>query len=75
MGATTYGGLNVLATFLDINTLVGIFLQGFLAGIIGIVTGIIVLRALKSQELVEVWRVLRGKFWKVGVIATDPEIV
>lgn len=75
IGATAYVGLNIFDTVFAINTLPGIFLQGFLAGILAILAGIIVLVALKSRELAAVWQVLKSKFWKAEVIATDPEIV
>ncbi|MEK7148009.1 MAG: lipid II flippase MurJ [Patescibacteria group bacterium] len=75
LGGMTYVGLQIFATFLPPNTVVGIFLQGFLSGMLGIVAAIIILLALKSRELLSVWSVIRGKFWKTKVIATDPEIV
>lgn len=75
MGAVAYLGLNIFAPLLGTDSLVGIFLQGALAGIVGIIAGIIILVLLKSRELREIWSVLRGKFWKTKVIATDPEIV
>jgi peptidoglycan biosynthesis protein MviN/MurJ (putative lipid II flippase) len=75
MGATAYVGLNLFDTLFDLNTLLGIFLQGFFSGLLAIITGVVILLVLKSRELREVWEVLRGKFWKVQVIATDPEIV
>ena len=75
MGATAYLGLVFFANFFNTATLVGIFLQGFLAGFLAIVVGVAVFRALGSRELIEVWRAVHGRFWKASVIATDPEIV
>ncbi len=75
MGAVSYVGLNFFASFFALDTLVNIFLQGLLSGLLGIWAGVIVLVALKSQELASVYAALRGKFWKAKVIATDPEIV
>ncbi|KKW14427.1 MAG: hypothetical protein UY54_C0018G0003 [Parcubacteria group bacterium GW2011_GWA2_50_10b] len=75
MGAVAYAGLNILAGFFNPDTLVGIFFQGFIAGLLGIAAAIFVLSALKSQELSQVSKVLHGRFWKAKVIATDPEIV
>jgi len=75
MGAVAYVGLNFFAIFINTTSLFGIFLQGFLAGGVAIASGIIVLYALKSRELSEIWNVIRGKFWKTKIIATDPEIV
>ena len=75
IGAVAYAGLNIFALFIDTSFLFGIFLQGFLAGMVAIGVGIIVLFVLKSRELSEIWNVIHGKFWKTKVIATDPEIV
>ncbi|MBX4206223.1 hypothetical protein KW784_00295 [Candidatus Parcubacteria bacterium] len=75
MGAVAYGGLNLFVRFSAADTLLGIFLQGFLAGILAIVAWVGILILLKSRELAETWASLRGRFWKAKVIATDPEIV
>ncbi|MSR87973.1 MAG: hypothetical protein EXS69_02315 [Candidatus Zambryskibacteria bacterium] len=75
MGATAYVSLNVFVQFFDTHTFLGIFLQGFISGLLATVVGIVVLTALKSRELTSIWVVLKGKFWKTLVIATDPEIV
>ena len=75
MGATAYVGLNVFAALINTSTLKGIFLQGFLSGILAIFVGMVILGALKSRELGEVLSVVRGNFSKAKVIATDPEIV
>lgn len=75
MGAVTYFGLNVFVRFAATDTLFGIFAQGFSAGLLGLLAGILVLVLLKNRELKETWDALRAKFWKVEVIATDPEIV
>ena len=75
MGAATYVFLNLFEPLFNTSTLVGLFLQGLLSGGSAIVIGIIILIALGSRELRDVWAVLQGKFWKAKVIATDPEIV
>lgn len=75
MGTMTYAGLNVFAGFFDLNTLVGIFMQGFLSGVLGIIAAVFVLMALNSRELFQIYKVLHSRFWKAKVIATDPEIV
>ena len=74
-GAIAYIGLNIFAHSFDTTTLIGIFLQGFTAGLLSVLSGIIILYALKSKELKEIWTVIHGKFWRAKVIATDPEIV
>lgn len=73
MGYTAYLFLDVFDDVFDINTVAGIFLQGFCAGIIGIVSGILVLKLLKSKELEEIWRTLHAKIWKAKVLAPEQE--
>lgn len=75
MGMMAYLGLNILVLFFTTNSLLGIFLQGALAGLFSIAAGIIVLVLLKNRELAEIWSAFHQKFWKTKVIATDPEIV
>ncbi len=71
MGAVTYGALAVLDKVFDLETFMGIFLQGFIAGIIGIIVGIILLIALKNKELVEISKALKRKIWKAEPIPSD----
>ncbi len=71
MGYVSYGFLNVFDDVFDINTLQGIFLQGFLSGIIGIFIATLVLYLLGSKELNEVWTTLHKKIWKAKVVVPD----
>lgn len=71
MGFVAYLFLGFFDNFLDINTLMGIFLQGFLSGTIGIVSAIITLYLLDSKELKEVWSTLHKKIWKANVVPPD----
>lgn len=75
MGFVAYLGLNALAPFIKTDSLVGIFLQGALAGMLAVLVGTIVLVLLKNKEISVVWNVIRRKFWKTEVIATDQELV
>lgn len=75
LGGVAYFGLNIFAPLFNTETLFGIFLQGFSAGILGIFAAVAVLIMLKNRELKEVWSAFRNRFWKAEVIATDPEIV
>lgn len=56
----------------------GIFAQGFIAGVVGIVAGVLVLLFLGNRELHEVWHTLHHRFWKVRPLepqsATDTHI-
>lgn len=75
LGYVSYLGLNLFAPLFNTNTLIGIFFQGFFAGLLGIIAGIIVLLLLKNKELGEAAATIHSKFWKTKIIATDPEIV
>ncbi|MCX6716422.1 MAG: oligosaccharide flippase family protein [Candidatus Taylorbacteria bacterium] len=73
MGAVSYIFLNIFDGVFSLDTVVGVFLQGFLAGIIGIASGIFVLWLLKSEELRDIWSTLHKKIWKAKVVLTDAE--
>lgn len=71
MGLVSYLGLNIFVKFFDINTLLGIFMQGLLSGIVGIIFFIFILKLLKNQEIEEIWKTLHSKIWKVKPIPAD----
>jgi putative peptidoglycan lipid II flippase len=51
----------------------GVFMQGFSAGIFGLIIGIVVLVLLKNNELQEVWNTLHHKIWKAIVPPAEVE--
>jgi peptidoglycan biosynthesis protein MviN/MurJ (putative lipid II flippase) len=71
MGVVSYFALSLLDNVFDINTFLGIFAQGFLAGLAGIVVWVIVLRLMNNAELNTFWIALRNKFWKTPIIAPE----
>jgi len=71
MGFVSYLGLNLFDNVFNINKVAGIFMQGFCAGILGIVVFVLILKALKSCELEETIETLHQKFWKVRPIVPD----
>jgi putative peptidoglycan lipid II flippase len=73
MGIFAYVTLGALENLLNTRTFLGIFLQGFFAGGVGIIAGVLVLHFLKNEELGEIRRYLHLKFWKVRPIAQSPE--
>lgn len=75
MGVVSYFSLEVLANFLNLNKVVGIFLQGFIAGILGIAVGIFALVIMHNNELKQIWKTLHKKIWKAEVIGPDPNVV
>ncbi len=73
-GLAAYLGLQLLADVFNINTFLGIFSQGALAGIAGLISGIAALRLTNSRELDETWRALRSKIWKPPVVLPEQEV-
>ncbi len=73
IGFVTYLSLNVLSLIFGTTTLLGVFLQGFISGLVGIAVGILVLHLLKSEELKELTQTLKTNFWKAKIIAPPQE--
>ncbi|MFA6274396.1 MAG: hypothetical protein WC662_04510, partial [Candidatus Paceibacterota bacterium] len=73
IGLISYLSLNVFSPIFGTNTFWGVFLQGFISGILGILAGIIVLYFLKNQELKDLVKAFKTKFWKTKVIVSDQE--
>ncbi len=71
MGFVSWRMLELLDDVFDINTFLGIFGQGLIAGIVGICFGVLTLKLLRSKELTEVWKSLHSKFWKTTVISSE----
>lgn len=74
MGYVSYRMLGVFSSVFDLDTLFGIFMQGFVSGSIGLCVWIGVLWLLKSTELEDVWKTLHKKIWKAKVVAPDATI-
>ncbi len=73
MGFITFLSLNALSRYLDLNTSVGIFFQGFIAGIIGILAGVGLLSLLKSPELVEIFGLIPKKIFGAKDVVLETE--
>jgi putative peptidoglycan lipid II flippase len=73
LGLVAYIFLNILSPIFGTTTLVGVFLQGFISGLLGIGAAILVLYLLGSEELKAVTKTLHTKFWKVKIIPPSPE--
>jgi len=78
MGYVTYKSLGVFDmlfhTLVDTSTTLSVFLQGFVAGIFGLIVLVALLVLLKNKELVEVWSTLHRKIWKAKVVAPDATV-
>jgi hypothetical protein len=73
MGYATYLSLGFFSKIFGLSTVFGVFMQGFCAGIVGIIVGVIVLVLLKNKEIREVWDTLHRKFWKAKVVVPEVE--
>jgi uncharacterized membrane protein len=73
VGAVTYFMLQILSTWLPTETFFGIFEQGFVSGIFGILAGVILLKILGSEELKDIEKALKEKFWKAETISPGVE--
>ena len=72
-GVAAYLALNLLDNWLDLNTFFGIFTQGLLAGLLGLIVFIFILRRWDNKELAEITHSLHHKFWRTRPIAPEPE--
>lgn len=63
-GSASYFALNILVVGIRTDTFLGIFLQGFIAGVVGLFAAAALLYAIRSPELLEVWKALRRRFYK-----------
>ncbi len=73
LGIVSYLSLNILAPIFGTTRFMGVFLQGFISGILGIIAAIIVLYLLKSEELKDLTQTLRTKFWKTKILVPPQE--
>ncbi len=71
MGFVTYLALGVLAPVFNLNTFWGIFLQGLLSGLLGILVGFILLYLFKSKELKEILDAVKKRFWRSRVLRDE----
>ncbi len=73
LGLVAYLSLNILSPIFGTTTFLGVFLQGFISGMLGICAAIVVLHLLKSEELKDVIKTLKTKFWKAKILAPSQE--
>ena len=73
IGVMAYLSLGVFSNIFGTTTFWGIFLQGFFSVILGILAGIMVLRLLGNEELEELFRTFRTKFWRARILPPSQE--
>lgn len=72
-GAGAYLTLRALEPFVNLDSFGGVLFHGVSAGLVGLAGYIVVLLGLHNIEIVEMWRTLHAKFWRVQPIASSPE--
>lgn len=71
MGLVAYVCLGLFDNIFDLSRGWGIFMQGFLSGGIGILSGFVVLTLFKNKEFFDIIQALKNKFWKNRVVAPE----
>lgn len=70
-GMAAYGMLRLVDPLFPLTTLAHVFLQGAIAGLVGIGILVIILAVCKSEELGVVLTSLQSRFWKKKVIVPE----
>lgn len=73
-GYVAYASLRLFDDIFDLSTVIGVFMQGLCAGIVGIVIIIAVLWLLRSVELRDIGTTLHHKVWKVNRESLDKPV-
>ncbi len=73
MGFVAYQFLEIFGNLFNLDTFAGVFSQGFLSGLIGIVAGVLVLVLLGNKEIKEIIGSVRKKVKRKQVVAPDVE--
>jgi putative peptidoglycan lipid II flippase len=70
-GYVAYQGLRFFDDFFNLSTVFGVFMQGFLAGLLGIVAIAFLLKVMGNTEFEDVVETLKRKVWKVDSAQID----
>jgi putative peptidoglycan lipid II flippase len=73
MGVVAYYLLNIFDDVFDLDTFIGVFLQGLISGTGAIFAGIALLKIMKNAEIEEIQKALHHKFWKTKTLLPDKE--
>lgn len=71
-GVCAYAALTIAGVYLNINTLLGIFLQGLIGGVVGLLITAAILLMLRNPEIVEVWGAFARRFRDTPPVALEP---
>lgn len=71
LGVASYLSLQILDDIVDLTTGFGIFMQGLIAGLVGITAAVLFLFAIDNKEIKTISQTLKSKFWKGDIIAEE----
>jgi len=74
-GLVAYEFMEILGIYLNLHTLRGVFLQGAIAGVVGIVTWWLILEVLRNDDIREIRRAINLRILKSGMILPDKESI
>lgn len=74
-GASAYTGLNFFVFGINEASALGIFLQGFLGGVMGILGAASTYYILRTPEMTEIYKSFKGKLFKTDVVSVQDEII
>ena len=72
-GFIAYLSLNIFSMIFGTTTFAGIFFQGLISVIFGVLVGAVVLYLLKNEELRDLINTLKTKFWRAKILAPSQE--
>ena len=74
-GASAYATLNFIVVGVNPDTFIGIFIQGLIAGVVGVLGAVLAYALCSSPELKEVSGAFQRKLFKTDVIAPERDIL
>ncbi len=75
VGVVAYLSLNIFAFMFDLSTFWGIFMQGFAAGVLGLLVGCLILALFRNNEFIDLVKTLKTKFWRNKIMPHSEESI
>lgn len=75
MGISSYYSLILLTPLTIGDSGLGIFLQGLIAGLVGIFVWIIFLFTIKNKEILSVWKTVHSRIWKAKPLVEGGDVL
>lgn len=75
LGLASYATLQITVFVFNQQTFWGIFMQGAVSALVGVIVAVIVLRMMGNRDILDIWNAMKRKFWKSNVIQEVGEAV